>query len=58
MVGDYVLVESALGGTLVVTLSAVHGDLEMFEVFVFLQHTGPGRGETAEVTAMQDVLMD
>ena len=42
VVGDYVLVESALGGTFVVTLSAVHGDLEMFEVFMFLQDPRPG----------------
>ena len=57
VVGDHVLVESALGGALVVTLSAVHGDLEMFEVFMFLQDPGPGGGEAADVTAVQHVLM-
>ena len=58
VVGHYVLVESALGGTFIVALSAVHGDLKMFEVFMFLQDAGPRGGKTADVAAMQDVLMD
>ena len=57
VIGDYVFVESALGGTFVITLSAVHSDLEMFEIFMFLQHPGPGGGEAADVTAVQHVLM-
>ena len=51
-------VESALGGTFVVALTAVDGDLEMFEVFMFLQDAESGGGETADIAAMQDVLVD
>ena len=58
VVGDHVFVESALGGTFIVTLSTVHGDLQMFEVFMFLQNPWSGGGKAAEVAAMQDVLMD
>ena len=58
VVGDHVFVKSALGGTFIVTLSTVHGDLQMFEVFMFLQNPGSGGGKAAEVAAMQDVLMD
>ena len=42
VVGDDVFVESALRSTFIVTLSAVHGDLQMFEVFMLLKDTRPG----------------
>ena len=58
VIGDHVFVESALGGTFVVALTAVDGDLEMFEVFMFLQDAESGGGETADIAAMQDVLVD